>query len=287
MSINPNKNNKICKHFVNGSCKKGPQCEFNHIDNICSNYFFGECKQGDSCGKSHQYKLKNKENKNKKNKPKLIKKNTESFDPFTESGDMRIMIGDQTKSVYNHEIKTRDVVLINNLFGTNDSMDIYNKLLGEIKATGTEEKGLWKLWHGDTHHIADDHVQWKSKCPTFTMIINKIKDYFQMDIKATRLNWYKDSTEFKPYHHDAAAVDPDKASKQNFTVGVSFGATRTASFQHAKTRTVIDFPLINGMTYCFSKDTNIEWRHGIPQSTEANQNLGRISIIAWGWADMK
>jgi hypothetical protein len=116
----------------------------------------------------------------------------------------------------------------------------------------------------DTHYIADDHIEWKSKCPTFTAIINKIKEYFQMDIKATRLNWYKDSTEFKPYHHDAAAVDPAKAKTQNFTLGVSFGATHTASFQHAKTRTVIDFPLTNGMTYCFSKDTNIEWRHGIP-----------------------
>ena len=41
---------------------------------------------------------------------------------------------------------------------------------------------------------------------------NKMKEYFQMDIKATRLNWYKDSTEFKPYHHDAAAVDPAKAT---------------------------------------------------------------------------
>ena len=25
---------------------------------------------------------------------------------------------------------------------------------------------------------------------TFTMILNRIRDYFDMDIKATRLNWY-------------------------------------------------------------------------------------------------
>ena len=32
-----------------------------------------------------------------------------------------------------------------------------------------------------------------------------------MDIKATRFNWYKDNQQWKPYHHDAAAVKPDKA----------------------------------------------------------------------------
>ena len=275
---------KVCKHFVNGNCSNVTACEFQHINDICSHHFFGKCKFGDQCKLSHQYKLKS-NNKNQNKKQNFIKKNTESFDPFPEYGDMRVMVGNPTTKVYNHIIKSRDVVLVNNLFGSPDSMYIYHKLLEEIKATGNEEKGLWKLWHGDTHYIANDHIEWKSKCPIFIMIINKIKEYFNLDIKATRLNLYKDSTEFKPYHHDAAAVDVSKAKTQNFTVGVSFGATRTVSFQHAKTRTVIDFPLTNGMTYCFSKDTNIEWRHGIPLASEVNacSNEGRISIIAWGW----
>ena len=291
-----NQNEKICKHYVNKKCTNGDSCTFKHIDGICSHYFFGNCKFGEQCKYSHQYQLSGTkhqtENKNKpkgkdkylpKNKKeKLIKKNTESFDPFSEAGDMRVMIGDSTSTSYNHDIKSRDVVLVNNLFGVNESPFIYGKLLDEIKAIGGEDN-LWKLWHGDTHHIADDHQQWKSKCPTFSMIIDKIKEYFKMDIKATRLNWYKDSTEFKPYHHDAAAVDVTKSKTQNFTVGVSFGATRTVSFQHAKSRTVIDFPLTNGMVYCFSKDTNIEWRHGIPLSDNKSEKQGRISIIAWGW----
>ena len=93
---------------------------------------------------------------------------------------------------------------------------------------------MWKLWHGDTHMIADDHKHWKDKCPTFNYIINKIQDYFKMDIKATRFNWYRNTVEWKPYHHDAAAIDPDKALIQNFSVAVSFGKEREASFQHAK-----------------------------------------------------
>ena len=31
-----------------------------------------------------------------------------------------------------------------------------------------------------------------------------------MDVQATRLNWYRDSSEWKPFHHDAAALKPDK-----------------------------------------------------------------------------
>lgn len=82
---------------------------------------------------------------------------------------------------------------------------------------------------------------------------------------ATRLNWYRDSKEWKPFHHDAAAIKPDKAKTQNLTVGVSFGAERDAAFEHAKTKTVMSMPQPNGTIYVFAKDVNIIWRHGILQ----------------------
>lgn len=82
---------------------------------------------------------------------------------------------------------------------------------------------------------------------------------------ATRLNWYRDSKEWKPFHHDAAAIKPDKAKTQNFTVAVSFGAEREAAFEHATTKTVISMPQPNGTIYVFSKDVNVIWRHGILQ----------------------
>ena len=63
-------------------------------------------------------------------------------------------------------------------------------------------------------------------------------------VQATRLNWYRDSTEWKPFHHDAAAVKPDKAKTQNFTVAVSFGMERDAAFEHAQTKTVSSTQLI-------------------------------------------
>jgi hypothetical protein len=38
------------------------------------------------------------------------------------------------------------------------------------------------------------------------------------------------------------------------------------------------------MVYGFSKQVNIDWRHGIPQIHPDNyNNNGRISIIIWGY----
>ena len=39
-----------------------------------------------------------------------------------------------------------------------------------------------------------------------------------MDVKETRLNRYRDSNDWKPYHHDAAAVKPDKGNIPKFNL---------------------------------------------------------------------
>ncbi len=271
----------ICKHYVSEKCTKGDKCNYKHVDGICKHFFIkGTCKFGEKCIKSHEYILNSNSNKNSRKK---IKKNTECFEPSYLPSDMRVMIGKSTQK-YDYNIQSRDVILVNNLF--NDMGDVYSKLLDEIKSSGKEEKGLWKEWHGDSHLIADDHLKWKEDCPIFNSIIERLKTYFGMDVKATRLNWYRDNKDWKPKHHDAAAIDPKKEKTQNFTVGVSFGFTRDAEFEHAKTKTTVRFPLENGSVYAFCKDVNIEWRHGIPP-VNANIKIdeGRISVIAWGWVD--
>mgnify|MGYP005648106845 FL=1 len=117
------------------------------------------------------------------------------------------------------------------------------------------------------------------------MIMDKIVDYFDMDVKATRFNWYQNSDQWKPFHHDAAAIKPHIAKKQNLTIGISFGATRDIAFQHAQDKSVVSFPMPNGSVYAFGNDVNSIWKHGIPQlPEELKSDEGRISIIAWGKA---
>ena len=294
---------KICKHHVMTHCKKGDLCDYQHIDNVCKNYFKGNCLRGDTCKFKHltnnsqanslqvnspqanSPQVKNISNIHKKRiSPYGIKKNTESFEPWYEPADMRIMVSDGSTLIYNNEIESRDVIIISNLF--TDMGDIYNKILDEIDAIKNNEQ-IWVNWHGDTHLIANDHENWKTHSQTFNKVIERISKYFKMDIKATRLNWYS-SASYKPKHFDAAAIDEKKALTQNFTVGISFGETRSVEFEHAKTRTSINISLSDGSTYAFSKDVNIQWRHGIPPLAKEKQSdeNGRISIIAWGYLHM-
>lgn len=219
--------------------------------------------------------------------PKQLKKrNTENFDPSHAPPEMRILAAVPGLESYNRPYSTRDVLVVNSLFGDVDDLTIYNNLLKEIKESGVDQEKLWQLWHNDSHVIADDKRKWKESCPTFNMVLDKITRYFNMDVKATRLNWYRDSSEWKPFHHDAAAIKPKMARTQNFTAAVSFGAERDAAFEHAKTKTIISMPQPNGTIYTFGKDVNIMWKHGIPQlPPEKQTDEGRISIILWGWID--
>jgi hypothetical protein len=211
--------------------------------------------------------------------------NTETFKPSLAPCTMRIVV-DVNPDRLSIPVTVRDVLYAPCIFNRPGDESLYAKLAQEMDRCTIPERDLLKSWHGDSHWIADDSTGWKKQCPTFTAVVDRLRKYFNMDIKATRFNWYKDTSEWKPYHHDAAAVKPDKAKTQNFTVGVSFGATRVAAFEDAKTKTTVAMPQPNGSVYCFSRDTNILWRHGILQEKEVRQE-GRISIIAWGWIDQQ
>ena len=68
--------------------------------------------------------------------------------------------------------------------------------------------------------------------------------------------------DWKPFHHDAAAIKPWAAKKQNATVAASFGAEREVAFQHMRTGAVVSAPLPNGSMYAFGRDVNVEVRGG-------------------------
>ena len=276
--INIHKKN-ICSHFWRFSkCKFGDDCRFIHLD-VSSNINV----EAVMVKKDHKKKYNNKQTDNKQiNK----KRNTLTFKPIKKDDvDMRIVFHDVYKenNTFDKELKPKDVVLVSNLFNDFKTNEIYNMLVDEINSCGIHPDKLLKSWHGDSHLIADDKLHWKNNCPTFNMVIERIKEYFNMDIQATRFNWYKDTSQWKPYHFDASAIDPEKAKIQNFTLAVSFGATRETSFERdTRDKTKISIPISDGDIYAFCKDTNILWRHGILKEDEIKDD-GRISIIAWGW----
>ena len=103
---------------------------------------------------------------------------------------MRVVVATPGLARYDRPHTTRDVIIVSDLFGPPGDLGIYNKLIREIQASGVPEEQLWKSWHGDSHLIADDKRRWKELCPTFTYVVDRIRDYFDMDIKVI-LNWFE------------------------------------------------------------------------------------------------
>ena len=281
---------RYCNDFINKKCKY-TNCRFTHDIEVCQHFWnFNKCKFNEKCKYKHIINTKPKHKNN-------YKKNTETFQPMDKNlVDMRIIFHDaNNKLSFDESLTSKDVIVIKNLFNDYKEGDIYQLLTNEIKTCGINNDKLFKLWHGETHLIADDSLDWKSNCKVFLMVINRIREYFKLNIQSTRFNLYEDNQQFKPYHFDAAAIKPHIAKIQNFTIAISFGATREASFQRdTKDRTSISIPHKDGDCYAFCNDTNILWRHGILQelliqdtNTNINSsvNTGRISIICWGWLD--
>lgn len=287
----PNKN-LVCKNFMYKKCNRNDSCRYIHNTNICF-YFWkhGNCKFGTECKKLHNFEnLTNTNNTNNTKSTGSRKKNTECFEPMTKPVDMRIVYDIGTfKDKFSTQLTSRDVLLAPNVFNDFAPGELYKRLVTELDNCGIPHEKLLKMWHGNdkiegTHLIADDKCTWKKLCPTFQIVIDRFKTFFNMNIQATRFNLYKDTSQWKPFHHDKSYIDTRVKNIQNFTVAVSFGVTRDAAFEHAQTKTVISIPQPDGHIYAFANDTNGIWRHGILQDNPTRDE-GRISVIVWGWVD--
>lgn len=280
-------NTRICKDFMHKKCNR-TACRFMHNPDLCFHFWkFGSCKFGDSCQKTHVACSVTSASANLKPRSKTHKvRNTESFEPLSKPVDMRIVVdAGGPNDTLSTTLTSRDVLMAPLLFSDFQQGEIFSRLVSDITTCEVPASKLLKLWHGDTHLIADDHTNWKTFAPTFNMVLDRLRKFFNMNIKATRFNWYKDTSQWKPFHFDSAAVNPEKAKSQNFTVAVSFGNTRDAAFEHPASKLVISMPQSDGTIYAFCSDTNRLWRHGILKEDSVREE-GRISIIAWGWIDM-
>ena len=107
-----------------------------------------------------------------------------------------------------------------------------------------------------------------------------MSEYFNLKegSQGTRFNWYRDGTDWKAFHHDSAAFNPQRARNQNITLGISFGEERELAFLNAKTGERIYFPQKNGMLFSFGRDVNINWKHGVNALHDKDiTGKGRIS----------
>ena len=174
---------------------------------------------------------------------------------------------------YNEIIKN-GCIYIPNFFGETNDMTIFNKLKSEI------DLGKMVDW---SKHQKYENPEFSI---TFREIIDKMAKHFNVKVLQTRMNYYKDSTTFKPMHKDSHAYYTDENGitlKENFTMGASFGFTRALDFIHDETGSKFTFPQKSGDVFCFNDKINDKFMHGVPKmNVGLVNNSERISIIAWG-----
>jgi len=117
----------------------------------------------------------------------------------------------------------------------------------------------------------------------FQSVLQRLSDYFDLEVYASRLNFYRCGSDWKPYHHDSHAYSKDRGhvQKEDFTVGASFGASRELAFKHKPSGSVFSFPQQSGDIFAFNSLVNERFKHGVPK-VDKDKAGPRISVIAWG-----
>ena len=137
----------------------------------------------------------------------------------------------------------------------------------------------WTRWHKKSHWAAPDFENWKDELTVWTALKSKIEAVFQVTLDAVRLNRFDDGEDHKPLHHDASAILSGLAQRQDCSIVLSIGHSRTLRFFRSSTRTTLDFEIPHGMIYAFDADLNRRWMHGIPKEDRGGR---RYSIAFWG-----
>ncbi|KAG5485955.1 hypothetical protein CUR178_07549 [Leishmania enriettii] len=170
-----------------------------------------------------------------------------------------------------------NVVYVHNFVSDEEDLHLYESLKKELVAsTGSEMLGSGGLINWSRHQVFDNPTDISQ---TFNDIIDMLAEYFDVDVYATRLNYYRDGTQWKPQHHDSHAYG-GRALREDFTVGVTLGAARSLLFVHESSQREFDFPQVNGDCFAFTGEVNQLFTHGVPRAHAPTGD--RFSIIAWG-----
>lgn len=158
-----------------------------------------------------------------------------------------------------------------NFFCKTEDKTIFNKLKNELD-NQTSQMVKW------SQHFKYENPDFS---PTFNSIVKSMAEYFKVEVYQTRLNYYKDGIDWKPFHHDSHAYS-DGTNKiiEDFTMGASFGDSRELEFMHESSGAKFKFPQNNGDIFAFNAEVNKKFMHGVPKVFKLKNS--RFSIIAWG-----
>ena len=254
--------NVVCKFYMNGNCNRS-NCKFIHDDELCKKCYHSKCNLAD-CRQKYDKLISKYDTKKKHFKKSYI--------------DMNVRLIHRPME-FPRFLKHNDVCIGVNLFNDYNPQELFDNIMREIPAESRMR------WHKDSHFIVDDKKTPQFMSPTFAMIVDRMCAELNIKPVTTRLNMYT-SSDWKPFHRDAAAFRPEAKKLQDVTVALNLGESRDICFQHSKKKTKVNFQLEDGMFYTFGKNVNINWKHGVPKlnpdETTTSGKITRISVVVWG-----
>jgi hypothetical protein len=132
-----------------------------------------------------------------------------------------------------------NAIYLPHFFCSKDDFSILRALVHELEAGQQGEVMI--NWSKHFKHENPDFS------PTFKEIVAKMAEYFDVEVYATRLNFYPDNTSWKPFHHDSHAYE-GREHREDFTMGVSFGDSRELVFLHPPSGLTFSFPQVTTLS---------------------------------------
>jgi hypothetical protein len=183
-----------------------------------------------------------------------------------------------------YQLLTTSAIYLKSFICPEKDLSIMQNLASDLDANAAKTESGFIEWSQHQKHEDPDSLS-----PTFRRVVELMAKYFDVEVYATRLNYYADGSSWKPFHHDSHAgrqwhEHGGKGPREDFTMGASFGASRELAFLHVESDARFSFPQCNGDVFAFDSAVNQRFQHGVPKGAPgATLASGpRFSIIAWG-----
>lgn len=172
-----------------------------------------------------------------------------------------------------------DVTFYRNFFNQQDSDDIFQTLLNQIKWRQDKMKIYGKevnlprktAWYGDrnmSYKFSGIHLDPEPWIPTLLQVKKKVEEIAKVNFNSVLLNLYRDGNDGISWHTDA---EPE-LGQNPVIASVSFGGTRRFMFRHKHNQDLkAEIELVHGSFLLMAGVTQHFWQHQIPKTSKQVQ----------------
>jgi len=169
-------------------------------------------------------------------------------------------------------------IYIPNFFSQRSDNLLFDYLMHDIKdcdMTHRFRRLMVSNEFDDDDNDDDDDNERSRKLITYKMIAIAMAEYFNVELKRSIINLYRDGGDYASFHTDK--YDRDNV---DITIGASFGHNRDLAFMHKESLQTFPIQQQNNDIFAFTSVINTKFRHSVLKTEK--KTGPRFSIIVWG-----